>query len=366
MDPRYVLRQADTLETPALVFYEPMIRENIARIGKLLGGYTRLRPHIKTHKCREILERQLSAGIGRVKCATPKEVRLAAESGVQDILLAYPIVGPLARRAAALQKEYSDVALTVLVDHPSQLPPLSAACLAEGVELGVMVDVNAGMNRTGIAPGAEAAALVGLVRKGPALFFAGLHSYGSPPAPGGPDERAVVYRAALRGVVDTRLALERAGIRVPCVVAGGSLDFEVAAQTAGIDQVSPGTWILWDQGYENALPGHFVFGALVLGRVISRPGPTFFTVDAGYKSLSGDPAIPHARVLSVPGSEVVGRSEEHLMVRLASPSAEPAVGSVVYLAPVHICSTVNLWDEGLVADGEGEITGSWRIAARGH
>jgi D-serine deaminase-like pyridoxal phosphate-dependent protein len=366
MDPRYVIGSADALDTPALVFYETMIRENIARMGKLLGGYARLRPHIKTHKCREILERQLSAGIGRVKCATVKEVRLAAECGVQDILLAYPVVGPLARRAAALQKEFPDTALTVLADHPAQVSLLSAACVAEGVELGVMVDVNSGMNRTGAAAGAGAADLVGLVRKGPGLFFAGLHSYGSPPAPGAPEERAAVYRAALQTVTDTRLALERAGIRVPCVVAGNSLDFELAARTEGIDEVSPGTWILWDHGYESALPGRFVYGALVLGRVISRPSPTLFAVDAGYKSLSADPAIPHARVLSVPGSEVVGRWEEHLLVRLASPSTEPTVGSVVYLVPVHVCSTVNLWDEALVVDGEGEVSATWRIVARGH
>ena len=161
-------------------------------------------------------------------------------------------------------------------------------------------------------------------------------------------------------------ALERAGIPVPCVVAGNSLDFELAAKMEGIDEVSPGTWILWDKGYETALPGRFVYGALVLGRVISRPSPTLFAVDAGYKSVSADPALPHAEVLSVPGSEVVGRWEEHLLVRLSEPSTEPAVGTTVYIVPVHVCSTVNLWDEALVVSAQGEVTGRWAIAARGH
>ncbi|MFA5026383.1 MAG: alanine racemase [Candidatus Methylomirabilota bacterium] len=366
MDPRYRIGNAEALDTPALVFYEARIRENIERMGRLLGGFSRLRPHVKTHKCREILDMQLAAGITRVKCATPKEVRFAAEAGVRDILLAYPVVGPLARRAASLQKEFPQATLTVLVDHPAQLRPLADACLVERVELGAMVDVNSGMNRTGIGAGPEAAALAELVRKTNGLRFAGLHSYGSPPAPGGIEARAVVYRAALQTVVDTRWALERAKIPVPCVVAGNSLDFELAARTEGIDEVSPGTWILWDKGYGSALPGQFAYAALVLGRVISRPGPALFAVDAGYKALSADPPIPHAEVLSVPGSEVVGRWEEHLLVRLASPSDEPAVGSIVYLVPVHVCSTVNLWDEALVVGGQGEVTGTWRIAARGH
>jgi D-serine deaminase-like pyridoxal phosphate-dependent protein len=366
MDPTYRIRNVEALDSPALIFYEEMIRKNIARMGEILGGFGRLRPHIKTHKCREILDRQLAAGITRVKCATPKEVRFAAEAGIRDILLAYPIVGPLARRVALLQKEFPATDLTVLVDQSNQVARLSEACTAQGVTLGAMVDVNSGMNRTGIGAGADAVALVELIGKTKGLRFAGLHSYGSPPAPGGPAEREAIYRAALQTVTDTRRDVERAGIPVPRVVAGNSLDFELAARTEGIDEVSPGTWILWDKGYEAALPGRFAYAALVLGRVISRPSPTLFAVDAGYKSVSADPAIPHAEVLSVPGSEVVGRWEEHLLVRLPAPSTEPAVGAPAYIVPVHVCSTVNLWDEAVVVNGQGEVAGTWQIAARGH
>ena len=366
MDPSYRIRHVDTLETPALVFYEEKIQENIARIGKLLGGYDRLRPHIKTHKCREILRLQMAAGIDRVKCATPKEVRLAAEAGVRDILLAYPIVGPLASQVAQLQKEFPRIGLLVLLDHPAQVAPLAQACEAEGVAVGALVDVNSGMNRTGIEAGAEACALVDLIRKTRGVRFEGLHSYGSPPAPGGPSDREPVYRRALQTVIDARTAVEKLGVRVPRVVAGNSMDFALAATMAGIDEVSPGTWILWDKGYETLLPDHFAYAALVVGRVISRPSPTLFAVDAGYKSVSADPAIPHAQVLTAPCSEVVGRWEEHLLVRLATPSPEPAVGAPAYIVPVHVCSTVNLWDEAVVVDARGEITGRWQIAARGH
>ena len=232
MDATYRIHNVDTLATPALVFYEAKIRRNISRIGKILGGFRRLRPHIKTHKCREILRLQMAAGIDRVKCATPKEVRLAAEAGVRDILLAYPIVGPLGIHVAQLQKEFPQVRLLILLDHPAQVAPLAQACETQGVELGALVDVNSGMNRTGIEVGAAAIALVELIRKTRALRFEGLHSYGSPPAPGAPGDRTPVYRRALQTVIDTRTALEGNGIRVPRVVAGNSMDFALAATMA--------------------------------------------------------------------------------------------------------------------------------------
>ncbi len=366
MDASYRIHGVENLDTPSLVLYVDKIQENIARIGSLLGGFGRLRPHIKTHKCREILDMQIAAGVSRVKCATPKEVHLAAQAGVRDVLLAYPIVGPLAHHVAAIQRDYPELTLQVLMDDAVQVEPLATACQAMGVEVGVMADVNSGMNRTGTGAGADVLSLAGRIRRARGLRFAGLHSYGSPPAQGAPDERAAVYRRALQTVTDARDTLERGGIPVPRVVAGNSLDFELAAQTAGIDEVSPGTWILWDKGYESLLPQRFVYAALVVGRVISRPTSTLFAVDAGYKSVSADPAIPHAQVLSVPGSEVVGRWEEHLLVRLAEPATEPRLGTAVYIVPVHVCSTVNLWDEAVVVDGNGDIVGRWPIAARGH
>jgi D-threonine aldolase len=365
MDQSYRITDVDALDTPALVFYEDKIRENIARIGQMLGGYVRLRPHLKTHKCREVLRMQMAAGVDRVKCATLKEVELAASEGIREVLLAYPIVGPLARKAAALQKRYPHLVLDVLADDPRQVPALSNASRSEGVELGVMVDVNSGMNRTGLS-GAAANDLIRMILRTPGVRFAGLHTYGSPPAQGSPEEREQIYRQAIQTAVDTRRALESAGVRVPRLVAGCSPDFLVAAKMDGVDEVSPGTWIFWDKGYDDLMPGRFLSAALVLGRVISRPTATLFTVDAGYKSVSADPPLPHAHFPSVPGATAVGRWEEHLLVRLDAPSSEPSVGTPVYIVPVHVCSTVNLWDDAVVVNARGVVIGRWKIEARGH
>ncbi len=229
-----------------------------------------------------------------------------------------------------------------------------------------MVDLNAGLDRTGVASPAGAAALARAIQDAPGLRFAGLHGYGSRPARGEAEERERVYRDAIQATVAMRRGLEAAGIPVPRVTVGNSLDYHLAAEMDGVDEVSPGTWILWDKGYEDLLPGHFAWAALVIGRVISRPTASLFAVDAGYKSVSADPAIPHAQVISVPGSEVVGRWEEHLLVRLPDASAEPTVGTPIYVVPVHVCSTVNLWDEAVVVNGQGQVAGRWKIAARGH
>ena len=365
MDQSYRVSKVESLDSPALLIYEDKVRENIARIGQLLGGYRRLRPHIKTHKCREVLRMQMAAGVDRVKCATRKEVELAASEGAREILWAYPMVGPLAQKAAALQQKYPGVVLDVLADDPRQIPTLSNACRSESVELGVMVDVNPGMNRTGLSD-ADARDLARMIARTPGLRFSGLHTYGSPPAQGGVEEREAIYRQAIQRAVDTRRTLERAGTPVPRLIAGGSPDFLVAAKMEGVDEVSPGTWIFWDKGYEDLAPGRFVYAALVLGRVISRPTATLFTVDAGYKSVSADPPLPHAQCLSVAGTTAIGRWEEHLLVRLDAPSSEPTVGTPVYIVPVHVCSTVNLWDEALVVNARGEVTGRWQIEARGH
>ncbi len=365
MDPSYLIRQVENLGTPVLVFYEEKIRENIARMGDLLDGYDRLRPHIKTHKCREVLDLQMEAGITRFKCATLKEADLAAGAGAAEILLAYPVVGAMVPRVAALQKAFPLVRLDVLADDPDGVIKLSRACLQEGVELGVMVDINPGMDRTGVASG-EAIKLARIIQDTPGLRFTGLHMYESRVAPGGAEQRTLQYQTSIQKAITTRRELERVGIPVKNLVTAGSLDCAIAAGMEGVDEVSPGTWILWDKGYEDLMPRRFVWAALVIGRVISRPSQTLFTVDAGTKSVSADPAIPHAHVLSVPNATVVGRWEEHLVVRLESPSSAPEVGAPVYLVPVHVCSTVNLWDEAVVIDGSGEITARWKIAARGH
>ena len=365
MDQSYFIKDTDALDTPALLIYEEKVRENIARIGQLLGGYARLRPHIKTHKCREVLRMQLAAGVDRVKCATRKEVELAASEGVREILWSYGIVGALAQHAAALQRAHPDVVLDVLADDPRQIPVLSNACRTASVELGVMMDINSGMNRTGLSE-SDGLDLARMINRTPGLRFAGLHTYGSPPAQGSPEERDRIYRYAIHRAVNVRRALEQAGIHVPRLIAGGSPDFLVAAKMDGVDEVSPGTWIFWDKGYEDLAPGRFVYAALVLGRVISRPTADLFTVDAGYKSVSADPPLPHAVCLSVNGATAVGRWEEHLLFRLNAPSSEPSVGTPVYIAPVHVCSTVNLWDDALVVNARGEIAGRWQIAARGH
>jgi D-serine deaminase-like pyridoxal phosphate-dependent protein len=365
MDETYRIKDEDQLPTPALVFYEDKIRSNLRSMQGLLGGFAKLRPHIKTHKCAEIVALQREAGIARFKCATPKEAELLAQGGVAEVLLAYPMTGPLARRAATLKRRYPWLVLDVLADSPLHLRWLSEACRAEGVELGVLVDVNTGMDRTGVSA-AEAERIARALRGTAGLRFAGLHAYGSRPVRGTLEDRAPEYRAALEAVVGIRRRLEGGGIGVPRVVAGGTLDCGIAARTEGIDETSPGTFVLWDKGYEEIMPGRFTYAALVLGRVISRPTPSHFAVDAGYKAVSADPPLPHCEVLSMPGSTVVGRWEEHLVVRLPKPSPDPAIGTVVYLAPVHICSTVNLWDEAVIINGHGEVVGRWPIAARGH
>src|SRR5512138_1472020 len=142
MEPRYHVKDAEGLETPALLFYEANIRANVAKMIELVGGPARLRPHVKTHKCREVLALQRAAGIERFKAATLKEAELVAAAGAAEVTVAYPITGPFARRVAGLQRRYPDVRVSVLADHPTHVAALGEAARAESVDLDVFVDVN--------------------------------------------------------------------------------------------------------------------------------------------------------------------------------------------------------------------------------
>jgi len=384
MDPQYIIQNPDDLPTPALVVYGDLVRHNIQRIGELLGGYRKLRPHIKTHKSSSILKLQMAAGIDKIKCATPKEAEMAAATGIKDLVVAYPLIGPSARRVAELRARRPDVEIAVLADNVEAVDGLCRAAVDADVELGAFVDLNSGMNRTGAAGPEAALEVAGRIADSPGLRLEGLHFYdGHIHDPEEAVRRQKADASVGRGLA-ARALIERHGLPVKKLVTSGSPTFEITARRPEIDEVSPGTWILWDRNYSEGLPGRFRCAALVVARVISRPTPRTVTVDAGNKSISTDVIdVPrqggfspeevsavllngHARCLNWPGARFLTRNEEHLVIQLPDGAEQPGVGTLVYLLPQHICSTVNMWDEMRVVDGEGRYCDTWPVDARGH
>src|SRR5262249_17658100 len=177
MDPRYRIADVSDVYSPALIFFADLIRANIAAAVRAVGDPNRLRPHVKTHKTREIVRLGLDAGITKYKCATIAEAEMVAGCGAPDVLLSYPIVGPNCTRMAQLARMFPNTRFSALAEHPRGVEGLSRACSAERVTLDVLLDIDVGQHRTGIAAGPEAAALYEQIHRSPGLRAAGLHTY---------------------------------------------------------------------------------------------------------------------------------------------------------------------------------------------
>src|SRR5215831_15816895 len=177
MDSRYRIQDTSAIYSPALLFYRDIIRHNIDQAIAVAGGVERLRPHVKTHKTREIVRMQLDAGIRKHKCATIAEAEMLAECGAPDILLAYPMVGPNCGRFARLVAAFPHSAFSVVADHPAAVRSLAEAMSGTGRTADVLLDVDSGQHRTGIAPGAEAVALYEFLARLAGLRPGGLHVY---------------------------------------------------------------------------------------------------------------------------------------------------------------------------------------------
>src|SRR5205807_7420556 len=169
MNPAYPLSDVATVFSPSLVLYPELIRRNIARVVEMAGSPDRLRPHVKTHKTREIARMLLDAGVMKHKCATIAEAEMLASAGAPDVLIAYPLVGPNLGRLVALIRKFPGTQFSVLIDHPEPTRALSDAMAAAGLTVGVLLDLNVGQNRTGIAVGDDAAKLYLTAAKRPGL-----------------------------------------------------------------------------------------------------------------------------------------------------------------------------------------------------
>jgi D-serine deaminase-like pyridoxal phosphate-dependent protein len=366
MKSTYVVRDTSQVFSPALLFYKDIIRKNVAEAVKLAGDPRRLRPHVKTHKTREIVGMELDAGIVKHKVATIAEAEMVAGCGVTDVLLAYNLVGPNCQRMARLVQAFPNCRFSVLADHPVGARALSEEMFAAGQTIDVLIDVDVGQHRTGIAPGPEAASLYELIARSPGLRPGGFHVYDGHNHQESFAERQAAALKPLGAVLELRSTLEKKGLPVPRLVLGGTPTFPVFAK---LDlpgaELAPGTCILQDDGYGMHFPdlNQFEPAALLLTRVISKPTPTRITLDLGYKAVASDPPAGKRCVfLNVSDYQPVLQNEEHFVIETPSASGfQP--GDEVYALPTHICPTCALHKQAYVVENN-QITATWDIVAR--
>lgn len=366
MNPAYAIRNIDTVFSPALVFFKDLIRKNIAEVIRLAGSADKLRPHVKTHKTREIAKMELDAGITKHKCATLAEAELLAQAGAPDVLIAYPIVGPNCQRLASLMKNYPKTRFSALVDHPKSLEALAQAMTVNGLTLDALIDLDVGQHRTGMPVGDTANWLYEKIAKTPGLRANGFHVYDGHNHQESIDERRAAVNALMEPVFKMRKQVEAEGLQVPRLVCGGTPTFSIWAHMdiPGLE-CSPGTFVLHDNGYGSKFAdlAGLTPAALLVTRVISRPSPTRITFDLGYKAVASDPPAGKRLVLlDLHEHTAVLQNEEHLVIEMNTPT-DLAPGDVAFAIPTHICPTCAMHQRAYVVES-GAVTGMWDIAGR--
>ena len=361
-DDWYRISNEAEIPSPALLVYPNRIVHNLQRMVEIAGMPARLRPHVKTHKLPELIGMQLSLGIDKFKCATIAEAEMVAGSGGMDILLAHQPVGPNAARLRFLMDRYPKVRWAAIVDDANWVNTLSRLFSDAPRKLSVYLDLDCGMHRTGIAPGPEALNLYRTISQSPGLEAGGLHAYDGHNHEPDLAKRTAQCEADFVPVLEFREQLEGQGLSVPELVAGGTPTFPVHAAYADRN-CSPGTTTLWDFGYgDGLLDLEFDYAAILLTRVISRPGTQRACFDLGHKAVAADKPLPRVRFFGHENAEALVHSEEQLMLEGASMEGLQ-VGDCCYGVPAHICPTVALHDHAWVVQ-EGKAVGLWDIAAR--
>lgn len=357
----YQIDNIERLDTPGLVLYKERIAQNIAHAIARVKDAANLRPHVKTNKIPEVCKMMMDAGITRFKCATIAEAEMLAMINAQNVLFAYQPVGPKGDRLLRLAQHYPGTAFSCLVDHFDVAQSLSKIFSRAGVVLNVFIDLNTGMNRTGITP-ANAYALFEKMRGLDSIFIEGIHAYDGHLRDPDASARKEQTDSAFGEVTKLVTHIESSVGRRIRIVAGGSPTF--AAHSTRNVECSPGTFVFWDWGYGHQFPDEpFEYAALVVCRVISVINDTLVATDLGHKAVAAEnPISNRVFFLNAPHAKPVSQSEEHMV--LSVPDAKKyKPGDVLYGVPVHICPTVNLYERAVLVES-GQATTLWKVTAR--
>lgn len=349
-----------SLDTPALCVDLDTLERNIQRMAALArDAGVALRPHIKTHKCPQIAQMLLDAGAAGITCAKVSEAEVMVNAGITDILIANQIVGAFKiQRLVSLAKKSQ---LTVAVDDADNVRMLSQEAERAGVTVGVLVEVDVGMGRCGVAPMEPALALAQKVVALPGLELRGVMGYeGHAVMIPDATEREQAVQAALTPLVETATLLRDRELSAHVVSAAGTGTAAMTARFPGITEIQPGSYATMDARY-GGLDLGFEPAVTIVAQVISVPREDRAVLDAGLKSATTEFGNPPVR--SPEGWRLAHLSEEHGV--LHREGGEPlALGDRVALIPTHGCTTNNLHDRFYAVQG-GIVAAVWPIAARG-
>ena len=359
----FTISNINEVDSPSLVVFPDRVQNNIEILKSMLPDLQRLRPHVKTHKSAEVTKLLLQSGFTQFKCATIAEAEMLGEAHAPDVLLAYQPVGPKAERLAQLVKLFPKTTFSCLVDNVETADHLNNIFKKIHYQLRVYIDLNIGMNRTGIKPGPDAEALYKKCQSLEGIISVGLHAYDGHLRDADFEVRTKKCNEGFVPVTTMQQNLVKAGFSESIVVVGGTTTFPIHAKRKNV-VCSPGTFIYWDNGYHDTFKEQpFEFAALVVTRVISKPSEDLICIDLGHKSIASEnPLDKRVFFLNASNLTPTGHSEEHMVLKVNGEN-KFNVGDVLYGVPFHVCPTVALYDSAVVIKNH-QATDRWTTLAR--
>jgi D-serine deaminase-like pyridoxal phosphate-dependent protein len=354
------LRKSD-LDTPALWVDLNLLECNIASLAEhFLAAGVHWRPHTKGMKVPALAHKVIAAGAIGITCAKLGEAEVMAAAGITDILIANQIVGP--RKIARLVNLRRHTNVKVAADNEANVAELGAAASAKGVELGVVIELDVGMERAGVAPGKPALELARTIAATPGLRFLGLMAWeGHAAGIKDPAEKRQAIEKAIDQLTTTADRCRAAGLPVEIVSCGGSMTYLVTPFLSGITEIQAGGAIFNDMAYTGA--GVKTDQALFMRvTVTSRPTPNRIIIDAGYKTLPAWHAMPKPVGLS--GFKTLKTSAEHGYVILEEPNSTVKVGDTLDFIVGYGDATVYLHDR-MYGIRDGIVETVWEVQGRG-
>ncbi len=356
------------IDTPALILDLDAFEANLDRMAALLAPTgTRLRAHAKTHKSPVIARLQMARGAIGQCVQKVAEAEVLAWGGIPDILVSNEVVG--ARKLARLAALAGIAKVAVCADDAPQIDAIAAAAEAAGVRLPVLVEIDTGAGRCGVAPGPDAVALARRIAASKHLIFGGLQAYhGSAQHKRTPAERQALIAGAAEGARRTVEQLRQQGLDCPIVGGGGTGSFEFEAGSGVFTEIQAGSYAFMDADYARNLDAAgqpvstFRHALFVLATVMSAPRPGVAVLDAGHKAVAVDSGLPV--VWQRPELRYVSASDEHGKLEAGSETAAPKLGEKLRLVPGHCDPTVDRYDWYVGVRG-GRVACLWPVAARG-
>jgi D-serine deaminase-like pyridoxal phosphate-dependent protein len=356
----YIINQPEVIHTPRLIVFQDRVESNIDKMRHLLKSVNpsldlhNLCPHVKTHKSVRMTKMLLDAGVTFFK-ASLNEIDMLVQAGAPKIFVAYPLLKRDAELVADYMMDFPHIQFFVQLSRPEHVDILSKISREKNLNWHYYVDANIGMNRTGLAI-EQAFDFFQSLQDSPFFTFCGLHAYD-----GHIHHKSIDDRRQASGESMARLkkAVEHFtdnGVFVPnCIVAGTpsflpDVEFWHEHSVESDIIYSPGTWLYFDSVTNEMMPNTFDYAAVILTQVIDKPTSHPATLNLGHKRWAVDQGP--VDTFSIPGMQVVSKSEEHTVV---TSSASLSIGDYVMMVPRHVCSTVNLWEYAVIINKDGDI-----------